>query len=244
MSREALFPLTLRLTALRLRASKPGLAVAAVFPAALAAAAVKDSYETALRIFLFAFPHLFLVAAQDMAGTERTGGGLENVIFLDGRFRRYFWQKNLAVAGMAGAYALALFLMLSLIGLALGRFEPATAAQFGLGLLAGAYYVGLAGALSYALRAGANAVVVLFVQAGALVGLLFSVTNRTGLVDHLATGTFPGARARLLFAGLVALLPNLSVARKLSAGGLVVAAALGLCLAIQRLLANRLEVKK
>jgi hypothetical protein len=150
MSREALFPLTLRLTALRIRSSRLGLAVAAAFPAVLAAAAVKDSYETALRIFLFVFPHVFLVAAQDMAGTERTGGGLENVIFLDGRFRRYFWQKNLAVAGMAGAYVSVLFLLLSLAGLALGRFEPASAAQFGLGLLAGAYYVGLAGALSYA----------------------------------------------------------------------------------------------
>lgn len=242
MPREVLFPLTVRLTALRLRSSRMGLAVAAAFPVILAAAAVRDSYETALRIFLFAFPHLFLVAAQDMVGTERTGGGLENGIFLEGRFRRYFWQKNMAIVGMAGAYALVLFLLLSLVGLALGRFEPASVAQFGLGLLAGGYYVAAAGALSYVLRAGANVVVVLFVQAGAFVGLLFSVTNRAGLVDHLVTGILPDTKERLLFAGLIALVPNLAVARKLFAGGFVIAAALGLCLAIQRLLSNRLEI--
>lgn len=244
MSRETLFPLTLRLTALRLRSSKLGLVVAGAFPAALAVAAVRDSYETALRIFLFAFPHLFLIAAQDMAGTERTGGGLENVIFLDGRFRRYFWQKNLAVLGLAGAYVSVLFLLLALLGVALGRFEPAWAPQFGMGLLAGSYYVAAAGALSYALRAGANVAVVLFVQAGALVGLLFSATNRAGLIDHLAAGIFPDAGSCFLFAGLVAVLPNLAVARKLSAGVLVIAAALALCLAVQRLLAARLEIRR
>jgi len=240
----ALLPLTWRVTRRRLVASPLTLAAGLAFPAVVVWIGLGDSYETAAKFFFFLVPHVFLIAAQDMVRTDIDGGALENVLFLGGRFRRFLWTKNFVLAGACGAYALLLFALFSAWGLALGEFRTAHAALFGMGLLAGLYYLGLAGALSYFLRAGSNTLVLLLAQSAALVGLLFSATSRTGFLDYAASGRFPGLGSKLLFGGLVAVLPNLIVSSRLSAFGAEVLAGLALSLLVQNRLARALELGK
>jgi hypothetical protein len=240
----ALLPLTWRVTRRRLVASPLTLAAGLAFPAVIVWIGLSDSYETAAKFFFFLFPHVFLIAAQDMVRTDIDGGALENVLFLGGRFRRFLWAKNFVLAGACGAYALLLFALFSAWGLAVGDLRPVHAAQFGMGVLAGFYYIGLAGTLSYFLRAGSNTLVLLLLQSAALVGLLFSATSRTGFLDYAASGRFPGLGSKLLFGGLVAVLPNLVVSSRLSAFGAEVLAGLALSLFVQRRLARSLELGK
>jgi hypothetical protein len=240
----ALLPLTWSVTRRRLVASPLTLAAGLAFPAVVVWIGLGDSYETAAKFFFFLFPHVFLVAAQDMVRTDIDGGALENVLFLGGRFRRFLWAKNFILAGVGGAYVLLLFALFSSWGLALGEFRPVYAAQFGMGLLAGFYYLALAGTLSYFLRAGSNTLVLLLAQSAALVGLLFSATSRTGFLDYAASGRFPGIGSKLLFGGLVAILPNLVVSGRLVTFGAVVLAGLALSLFVQHRLVRALELEK
>jgi hypothetical protein len=240
----ALLPLTWSVIRRRLVASPLTLAAGLAFPAVVVWIGLGDSYETAAKFFFFLFPHVFLVAAQDMVRTDIDGGALENVLFLGGRFRRFLWAKNFILAGVGGAYVLLLFALFSSWGLALGEFRPVYAAQFGMGLLAGFYYLALAGTLSYFLRAGSNTLVLLLAQSAALVGLLFSATSRTGFLDYAASGRFPGIGSKLLFGGLVAILPNLVVSGRLVTFGAVVLAGLALSLFVQHRLVRALELEK
>jgi hypothetical protein len=240
----ALFPLTWQVTRRRLIASPLTLASCLAFPAVIVWIGLGDSYETAAKFFFFLFPHVFLIAAQDMVRSDIDGGALENVLFLGGKFRRFLWAKNFVLAGAGGAYVLLLFALFSAWGLALGEFRPIHAAQFGMGLLAGFYYIGLAGTLSYFLRAGSNTLVLLLAQSAALVGLLFSATSRTGFLDYAASGRFPGIGSKLLFGGLVAVLPNLVVSGRLAAFGAEILAGLALLLFVQHRLVRALELEK
>lgn len=240
----ALFPLTWRITRQRFLSSPLTIVAGLAFPAFVAWVGLHDSYGTAAKFFFFLFPYLFLVAAQDAVRTDIEHGALENVLFLGGRFRGFLWVKNFVLAAAVGLYSVGIFVILSAWGLAVGEFEPAHAARFALGLLAGFYYVGLAGALSYFLRAGSNVLVLLLAQAAALVALLFSTTSRTGFLDYAASGRFPGLGPRLLFGGLVAILPNLIVSGRLHAFGAEVLAGLALALVVQSRLARRLELGK
>jgi hypothetical protein len=244
MPDKDIFPLTIRLTAARLEASRFTVALAAFLPAFLVFLGSRDSCGTAMKFFLFFFPYVFLVAAQDMAGTEISSGALENILFLRGVFRRYLWRKNFALAAAAGAYAAAVFVGLALWSLARGRFDPSWGLQFGLGLLAGFYYIVAAGALSYVLKGGANVVVILLAQAAALLGLLFSATSRSAFIDHLDAGKFPDLVSRLKFLGFTAVFPNLIVSPRLRAGALVAAGGLLAALGLQRAFLRRLELRK
>lgn len=244
MLEKNIFPLTVRLTVLKVRASKFNLALAAFLPAFLVFLGVRSTYGTAMKFFLFFFPYVFLVSAQDMVGTEVAGGTLENILFLRGGFRRYLWQKNFALAAAAATYAACLFFLTALWGIACGKFDPVTIPQFGLGLLAGFYYIGAAGTLSHFLKAGSNVVVILLVQAAGLIGLLFSATSRTGFIDYLGTGRFPDLGSKLLFVGFTSVFPNLIVSPRLLRGGFTVAAGLAILLLFQKALVGRLELRK
>lgn len=244
MSGTNVFPLTVRLAWLKLRRSRFTMAVAAGLPALLFYLGLRDSPAGAMKFFLLFFPYVFLLAAQDLAGTEISGGGLENGLFLAGDFRRYLWLKNPALAAAAGAYAAGVFLPLAAWTMVRGVFEPFSLAQFGLGLLAGLYYLALAGALSYILKAGSNVVVILLVQAAAVVALLLSATSRAGFIDKLGDGRFPDLGSRILFLGFAALFPNLIVSRRLLPGALAVGAGLAAALAVQRALTRRLELDR
>jgi hypothetical protein len=213
------------------------------FPAFVAAVGLGDSYGTAAKFFFFLLPHAFLLAAQDAVRTDIESGALESVLFLAGRFRGYLQAKLLVLAGVAAAYAAGLFVLFAAWGLAAGSFEPGLAVRFGLAVLAGSYYLALAGALSYVLRAGSNVLVLLLAQFAVVAGLVLSTTAKAGLLDYAAAGRFPGLGPKLLFGGLVAVLPNVIVSGRLPVYAAEVAAGLGLALLAQARLARRLEIR-
>lgn len=244
MPDTALFALTWRVVRRRLFASPLALAAGLAFPAFIAWVGFSDSYGTAAKLFFFLLPHVFLVAAQDLVRTDVESGALENMLFLDGRFRGFLEAKGYVLAAAVGAYACALFGLVAVWGLAAGAFEPVFAARFALAVLAGFYYVALAGTLSCFLKAGSNVLVLLLVQAAVVVALLFTVTSGTGLLDHAASGRFPGLGPKLLFGGLVAVLPNVIVSGRLTVFSAEVAAGLGLALFAQGRIVRALELKR
>ncbi len=240
----ALFPLTWRITRRKFLSSPLTIAAGLAFPGFVAWIGLHDSYGTSAKFFFFLLPHVFLIAAQDAVRTDIDGGALESVLFLGGKYRSFLWAKNFVLAGAAGLYALGMFALFSAWGLAIGEFHPVHVVRFALGLLAGFYYISLAGTLSYFLKAGSNVLVLLLAQSAALVALLFTTTSRTGFLDYIATGRFPGFGSRLLFGGLVAILPNLVVSGRLHVFSAEVLAGLALALLVQSRLARRLELSK
>jgi len=244
MPEPALLALTWRITRRRVVASPLAVAAALAFPAFVVWIGVADSYDTAARFFFFLLPHVFLISAQDAVRSDLEAGVLENVLFVGGRFRGFLAAKGIVQAAAAGTYAAALFALIAAWGVIAGAFDPASFLKFGLSLLAGLYYVALAGLLSHWLKSGSNVVALLLAQTASLVLLISSATARPGLIDYAASGEFPGLGPRLAFGGLVAVLPNLVVSGRLPVYVAEVAA--GLCLAawLQRRLAGRLELRK
>jgi len=243
MADPVLLALTWRVTRRRLLGSPLAIAAALAFPAFVIWIGVADSYGTAAKFFFFLLPHVFLIAAQDTVRSDIESGALESVLFLGGRFRGFLDRKGFALSAITGAYAAVLFALFAAWGLAAGGYEPAFWLRFALALLAGFYYIALAGALSYVLRAGSNVLVLLLVQAAAVGAMIFSTTARTGLLDYAATGEFPGLGPRLVFGALAAVLPNVVVSGRLSVFAAEVLAGLGLALLVQSRLARRLELR-
>jgi hypothetical protein len=239
-----LFALTWRITRRRLLASPLAIVAGLTFPLFVVWIGLNDSYETAAKFFFFLLPHVFLVAAQDTVRTDIDSGALENVLFLGGRFRSYLSAKSFVLATVAAGYAAGLFGLFAAWGAVAGAFKPDFVVRFALAALAGFYYSALAGALSYFLRAGSNVLALLLVQAAAVVGLIFSATSRTGFLDYVATGHFPGLGPKLLFGALVAVLPNVVVSGRLPVFAGEVLAGLGLALFTQSRLARSLELKR
>ncbi|OGD16455.1 MAG: hypothetical protein A2V76_10375 [Candidatus Aminicenantes bacterium RBG_16_63_14] len=240
----ALFPITWRVTRRRLLASPLAIAAGLAFPAFVVWIGFNDSYETAAKFFFFLLPHVFLIAAQDTVRTDIESGALENVLFLGGRFRGFLRAKSYVLAAAVGIYACGLFGLFTAWGLAAGAFRPYFVIRFALGLLAGSYYIALAGTLSYFLRAGSNVLALLLAQSAALIALLFSATSRTGFLDYAASGRFPGLGPKLLFGGLVAILPNVVVSGRLLVFAAEVLTGLALSLFVQNRLARALELGK
>lgn len=244
MPEPALLALTWRVTRRRLAASPLAIAAGLAFPAIVIWIGVNDSYATAVRFFFFLLPHVFLVAAQDMVRSDLDGGTLESVLFLGGRFRGFLAAKSLVLAASAAVYCAALFALFAAAGAAAGGFETAFVLRFGLALVAGAYYAAWAGVLSHFLKAGSNVLVLLLAQAAAVLGLIFSTTARTGLLDHAAAGRFPGAGSKILFGALVAVVPNIIVSGRLPWFAAEVAVLLGLGLFLLARLTKRVEIRK
>ncbi|MBN2408481.1 MAG: hypothetical protein JXE07_01990, partial [Candidatus Aminicenantes bacterium] len=117
---------------------------------------IKGAFGFAFRIFLFLFPHLFLFLARDMIKDEVDSGALENLLFLDGGYKSYFRWKNAVVGGAALGAGFLFFGAFSLYGLATRQFVAMDLLQFGSGIVAGLYYLALAGFLSFFWRAGSN----------------------------------------------------------------------------------------
>lgn len=243
MADPVLFALTWRVTRRRLLGSPLAIATALAFPAFVVWIGAADSYGTAAKFFFFLLPHAFLIAAQDTVRSDIESGALESVLFLGGRFRGFLSGKGFALSAVTGAYAAVIFGLFAAWGLAIGGYEPAFWLHFALALLAGFYYIALAGALSYVLRAGSNVLVLLLVQAAAVGAMVFSTTARTGLLDYASTGEFPGLGPKLVFGALAAVLPNVVVSGRLSVFAAEVLAGLGLALLVQSRLARRLELR-
>jgi len=244
MPDAAILALSWRITRRRI-ASSPLAAVAVVaFPAFVVWIGLTDSYGTAAKFFFFLLPHVFLVAAQDTVRTDVESGALENVLFLGGRFRGYLMAKSFVLAAGCGVYAASLFGLFAAWGLAADAFEPVLAVRFALTLVAGFYYVALAGVLSHFLRGGSNVLALLLAQSAAVIGLILSADSRMGLLDYAATGHFPGIGPKVLFGALVAVLPNVVVSGRLPVFAGEVLAGLGLAVFVQARLARRIEIKK
>ncbi len=244
MPDPALLALTWRVTRQRLAASPLAIVAGLAFPAFVVWIGLHDSYDSAAKFFFFLLPHAFLVAAQDAVRSDVESGALESALFLGGRWRKYLSAKSFVLAAAAAGYAICLFALFAAWGAAIGEIRPDFAVRFALALLVGAYYVAVAGTLSYVLRAGSNVLVILLAQAAAVMALVFSATPRTGLLDYAATGHFPGIGAKLLFGALVAVLPNVVVSGRLPVFAAEIAAGLGLALLVQGRLSRRLEIRK
>ena len=244
MPDAALLALTWRVTRQRLVASPLAIVAGLAFPAFVVWVGLHDSYASAAKFFFFLLPHVFLIAAQDTVRSDVESGALENVLFLGGRWRRYLSAKVFVRAAAAAGYAVCLFALFAAWGAAVGGLQPDFAVRFALDMVAGAYYVAVAGMLSYVLKAGSNVLALLLAQSAAVMALVFSATSRTGLLDYAATGRFPGIGAKLLFGALVAVLPNVVVSGRLPLFAAEVAAGLGLALFVQGRLARRLELRK
>jgi hypothetical protein len=239
-----LFALTWRVTRRRILSSPLAIVAGLAFPAFVLWIGLNDSYATSAKFFFFLLPHVFLIAAQDMVRSDIEGGALENVLFLAGRFRGFLAAKSLVLAAVAGAYAAALFGLFAAWGAVAGGFHVSLIARFGLAVVAGLYYVALAGVLSRFIRAGSNVLGLLLAQAAAVVGLVASTTARTGFLDYIASGHFPGLGPKLLFGGLVAILPNVVVSGRLPAFIAEVLAGLAVLVFVQVRLLRRLEIRK
>jgi hypothetical protein len=244
MSERFLWPLTLRLTWGKTRSSRFSLFLAAAFPVSIAWLIKNEGVRAGVSAFLLLFPHIFLILAQDMVRSELAGGVLENVLFLDGAFRRYLWLKNPAVLAIGGAYAAGLFAGLAALAAATGDLRLSFLTRFLLGLLAGAYYVAAAGLASYYLNSGSNALVFILLQFAGFFGLLFSAGSRPGFVDYVIDGRLPSVGARFLFHGLLLVFPNIITLPGHGRFAWVPAAGLALGLYLQKLLVSRLELRK
>lgn len=205
---------------------------------------VKDSYSIGLKFFVYLFPHIFLFFSQDMMKDEVESGGLENILFLEGRFKQYLWTKNfclyLVAAGVAGSAMAAL----GIYGLAAGEFSGKCFGQFGMGLVAGAYYIALGGWLSFYFKGGSNVLILILGQLSLFIGLLFSVAQRSGFLDYLESGAFPDWVSRVKFLIFLGLFPNILASEKHFIYSFGVALAAGFWLILQQAKLRSLDLKR
>ena len=225
-------------------ASKANRIAFAAFPALVTFIGFKESYETALNVFLFLSPYLYLVLSQDMAANEIESGMLENILFLKGGFRPYLMMKSFVLSLIGFAYTSLLFSVLVLYGIISNRFAWATCTPFLLGALVGSYYVQLGGLLSLFLRGGANVLLIIVAQAGVFIAALFSATQRTGFVAGLAKGDISGLTSSLKFLAVLAALPNLVLARRLFVYAIAVLCFLAAAFGVQFMVIRRLELTR
>ena len=221
--REAVFLIVRRKAA----ASRTLPMLLAGFGALLGYLWIKDSFSLSLKAFMLLFPYLFLFLSQDMFRDEIDSGALENVLFVNGGFRRYLVSKImiLALVGLsAGLMALAVFVACGL-GPGPARIAPGHAAQFLAGALAGLYYLAVGGYLSFFFKAGSNVLVVIIGQVVLAVGFFLSMTARHGWVEAVLSDNLTGLLGKLRFLGIALLFPNSVVIKRqpLFIGGLALA---------------------
>ena len=244
MSDRDRLPLALFISRRKLFSSKVNVLVLSGFVLLLACLWVMDSFRLSFRAFLYLHPFLFLFFSQDMMNGEISSGALENVLFAGGRFRSYLLSKNVLAAACALGIALVLFSGFTLYGLATRQWEAQIPGQFAAGLLVGAYYVALAGFLSFFLRAGSNVLILLLGQVALFVGLLFTASQRTGLAERLTASSFPGIGARLEFLAVSFVLPNIVIARRSWLNLLGLGAMVALFFGLQIWKINSLELRR
>lgn len=237
------FPVTCRLTWGKLRASWFPLFAAMLFAGFLAWLGLTNGAGTAMSAFLIIFPHTFLILAQDMVKADVDGGALDNVLFIQGHFREYLWQKNFFLMAVGTAYSALLFIVLAVFGSSSGGVGWTTLTGYAIGLLAGYYYVAMAGLLSYFVKSGSNTVLFIILQVAAFFVLMFSAASRSGLLEQIGAGRFHDLRSRLIVRGMAAVFPNLAVLGRLRGLWWQVLAGVLIGLIVQKRLAGRVELK-
>jgi len=236
--------LALLLTVKKVRASKINYLVFAALPGLCGYLWIKESFETAIKFFLFLFPYVFLFLSQDMVKEEVRSGALENVVFLGGEHKAYLWRKSLILDSLALGSVGALFLGLSLFALASHRFQALYFWQFLIGILVGIYYLHLGGLVSFYLRGGSNVLILIVIQALVLLAIMFSATQPSGFIDSLDKGIFPDLISRLEFVAVVIFLPNLIIWKKFWLFSVEILILLAFLIGLQKIKFERLELKK
>jgi hypothetical protein len=242
-SRDSL-ALALSITGRKIVSARANSIVLAGFLVFLIVIWIKGAFVFSFRLFLFIFPHLFLFSAQDLIKDEVDSGALENVLFLNGGYRSYLrWKSAVAGAAALGAGSI-LFAVFSLYALATHRFAALFLLQFGSGIVAGFYYLALAGFLSFFLRAGTNSLVVILGQAIGFFGLLVAATQKPEWIARLTPSSLPGSAPTFELLVAAAVVPNLIVVERswlliLGAGVLA-----GIFFGLQFLKIRSLELRK
>ena len=244
MSHRARLPIASFITRRKLLSAKVNGVVLSGFLLLLAYLWIEDSFSLCLRAFLYLSPFLSLFFSQDMLNEEIHSGVLENVFFIQGRFRDYLLVKNALVAASALGINLMLFSGLALYGLATRQFEARALGQFAAGVLVGLYYVAVAGFLSFFLRAGSNVLIILLGQVLLFVGFLFTAAQRMGLVERLTASSFPGIGAKLEFLAVSFVLPNIAIALRTRLSVLGLGAMMAFFFILQVWKVKSLELRK
>jgi hypothetical protein len=244
MSARDCLPVALFITRRKLASAKASAVLLAGFLFLLALFWVKGDFILSFRLFLFLFPYFFLFLARDMIKDEVDSGALENLLFLDGRFRGYLLWKNAVIAAAALALGLSLLSVYSFYGLATHRFFVLSFLQFGTGIIAGLYYLALAGFLSFFLKAGTNVLLVILGQFLAFFGLLVSAAQRPEWVERLTSSSSPGLAAQLEFLALAVVIPNIIIVRGFWLSVLGLGALTGFLFGLQLTKTGSLELRK
>lgn len=209
----------------------------------------QGGFNYARRFFLFLFPYLFLLVAQDIFREEIDSGCLENVLFLRLNFRRYLVEKNLSLFFVAAIFSGLLYLPFLLVSVARHDFSWLNLVSFFMGLMVGFYYLCLAGWLGLRLRSGSNVLGVILIQVFLFLALLVSLTSSIpgrDLLDLIFSAQPQYQPEKILLFLFVAFWPNALVAQSYSSFNLrlelLVLIFIFLGLQIWRL--NRLELKR
>jgi hypothetical protein len=205
---------TAKITLKKMAYSRSNFIISGLFLAIPVYVLIKDSSKSAMDFFLLLFPYFFLVFAQNMFRDEIESGNLENVIFIAGGFRSYLIKKNLIVILVGTLLSLFTLVILTIASLLSHSIDIADYAGFGCGLIVGAYYVGLAGLLSFFVKGGSNVLSIFLCQAGLAVSLIVSAGTGQDFVKALSSGFLPDILTQLKFAGLTVLFPNVVVSKK------------------------------
>jgi len=206
-------------------------------------------YLYARRFFFSLFPYLFLLIAQDIFREEIDSGSLENVIFIRFNFRSYLQEKNISLFLLATIASTLVFVPFLLTSLWQGDFSWAMFSSFFAGLMAGLYYISLAGLLGLRLRSGSNVLAIILIQVFLFLGLLVTSTSGASgrdIIDLLISGQPQGSRERFILFSFLALWPNALTSRTYRSLGfkLEALALIFLFLGLQAWRLGRLELKR
>ncbi len=244
MSARDSLPIALLFTRRKLLSAKANLFFLGGFVGLLAFIWIKGAFIFSFRVFLFVFPHLFLVLSQDMFRDEVDSGALENPLFIGGGYRSYLGWKNGIIGAAAMGTGLAVFAVFLISGFFVRQLAAVFALQFAAGTLAGLYYQSLAGFLSFFLRAGSNVLVIILGQALGIFCLFLSGAQRPEWLKGLVSNSFSGWAARMEMLAVAAVFPNIIVVRGAWWSVLAVGLLAGVFFGLQRMKIRALELRR
>ncbi|MBE0461355.1 MAG: hypothetical protein IBX60_06960 [Candidatus Aminicenantes bacterium] len=204
----------------------------------------KDSFASSFKFFLLLFPYLFLLLSQDMIKDELESGCLENVLFLEGKFKSYLLRKNLFLSFIACLCVFTIFCVFSICGIISGEFSSLYIYQFSIGILVGLYYISLGGLLSFYFKGGSNVLIVILGQLLMFIGMLFYAAQNSRFVEYLDRGVFPDALSQLKLMAFIIVFPNIVISKKFFVYSVEIALLGVLAIGLQKIKTKRLELSQ
>lgn len=219
MSSRSQLGLWLYLNHKKLVAGKVNFIFIGLFLAFLAFISIEAGLAYARRFYLFLFPYLFLLLAQDIYREEVDSGCLENVLFLRLDFRRYLLAKSLILGFLATIIPGAIFLVFLCFSLVRGDATLPLTISFLRGLAVGFYYSALGGLLGLRLRSGSNVLALVLLQIFFLLAVFVGSTSLSSgreLIDLLISGEAGTSRERVFLFTFIGIWPNAIISRSYS----------------------------